>query len=434
MKIIHALIGILTISLCQTALGNTFKTEKWQTSNGVSVVFYQAMEVPMLDINLAFAAGSAYDQKQYGLSSLTMHMLDQGNAGKSGTAIAESLADTGAQFGADTSRDMVVLSLRTLTEKNAYAQATKTFAQIINQPDFPNDALTRQKEQLLMAIEQVDESPDDVAAISFFKTLYQDHPYAHPVNGDKKTISALTRNDVINFHKKYYIANNAVLVMVGAIDSKQAHQLAEELTGKLPKGTPAAIIPKAAPLLNAEKINIPFPSSQTIVRMGQVGIDHHNPNYFPLMVGNYILGGGALVSRLSVEVREKRGLTYGVDSQFAPMPGDGPFLISLSTQNKQAANAITITHDTLINFIANGPSEQELSAAKQYLTGSFPMSLASNRNIAGLLLRMEFYHLPDNYLDTYVAKINAVTDREIKQAFQQQVNPEKLLLITVGQS
>jgi zinc protease len=171
-----------------------------------------------------------------------------------------------------------------------------------------------------------------------------------------------------------------------------------------------------------------------MVRLGQVGIDHSNPNYFPLMVGNYILGGGSMVSRLSQEVREKRGLTYGIDSQFAPMPGEGPFIISLSTKNKETANALKITEDTLHTFINEGPNKQELEAAKQYLTGSFPLSLASNRSIATLLLRMAFYHLPDNYLDTYVARINAVTQDEIKKAFKQQINPEKLLLITVGQS
>lgn len=185
---------------------------------------------------------------------------------------------------------------------------------------------------------------------------------------------------------------------------------------------------------NAEQINIPFPSSQTVVRLGQIGIDHHNPNYFPLIVGNYILGGGALVSRLGVEVREKRGLTYGVDSQFVPMPGEGPFIISLSTKNDQATNALDITHHTLNRFISNGPSKEELDSAKKYLTGSFPLSLSSNRNIAGLLLRMAFYHLPENYLDTYVQRINAVTHDQIRQAFKEQVNPDKLLLITVGQS
>lgn len=434
MRIFNTFITALIVLFSQNVLSNTFKTEKWLTKNGVPVVFYQAMEVPMLDISMAFAAGSAYDGTKHGLSALTAHLMNQGNAGKDATAIAEGLANTGAQFDADTSRDMTVFSLRTLTKKDALEQSTNLFNQIINHPDFPDEAFESEKQQQLMSIEQVDESPDDVASINFFQTLYQDHPYAHPVNGTIPTLSTVSKKQVIDFYKQYYISNNAVLVMVGALDSNQAHQLAEQLTRELPKGKAADSIPKAVQLSNAEKINIPFPSSQTIVRLGQIGIDHHNPNYFPLIVGNYILGGGALVSRLAVEVREKRGLTYGVDSQFVPMPGEGPFIISLSTKNDQATNALDITHNTLNRFISNGPSKEELDSAKKYLTGSFPLSLSSNRSIASLLLRMAFYHLPDNYLDTYVDRVNAVTNEEIKQAFKTQVNPDKLLLVTVGQS
>jgi len=434
MRIFGTFISALIISLSQTALANTFKTEKWLTRNGVHVVFYQAMEVPMLDISIAFAAGSAYDSTHFGLSALTSNMLNQGNSGQDATAIAEALADHGAQFNAETSRDMTVFNLRTLTSKDVLLQSTHTFSQIINHPDFPDEAFEREKKQVLMAIEQSQDSPEEVANIHLFKALYQNHPYAHPVNGTADTIKNITKNQVVAFYKRYFIADNALVVMVGAIDNKTAHQVAEELTKELPRGKAASIISKAPPLLKAEHLNIKFPSSQTVVRLGQIGIDHQNPNYFGLMAGNYILGGGGLTSRLAIELRAKRGLTYGVDSQFAAMPGAGPFIIGLSTQNKEANNALKITEDTLHTFINEGPDKQELEAAKQYLTGSFPLSLASNRSIASLLLRMNFYHLPDDYLDTYVARINAVTSDEIKKAFAQTVSLDKLVLITVGQS
>lgn len=434
MRYFNAFIASLIMLFSQGVFANSFKTEKWRTKNGVQVVFYKAMEVPMLDISIAFAAGSAYDGPNHGLSALTTHLMDQGNSGENATAIAEALANTGAQYNAETSRDMTVFSLRTLTRNDALEQSTKVFTQIVNHPDFPIEAFNNEKQQQLRAIEQVDESPDDVASVNFFQTLYQKHPYAHPVNGTIPTLSQISRNQVIDFYKQYYIANNAVLVLVGALDRTQAHQLAEQITHELRQGKSPDALPKATQLNNAEQIKIPFPSSQTVVRLGQIGIDHHNPNYFPLVVGNYILGGGALVSRLAIEVREKRGLTYGVDSQFVPMPGEGPFIISLSTKNDQATNALDITHHTLSRFISSGPSEEELDSAKKYLTGSFPLSLGSNRNIAGLILRMAFYHLPENYLDTYVDRINAVTHDEIKQAFKEQINPDKLLLVTVGQS
>jgi zinc protease len=179
-------------------------------------------------------------------------------------------------------------------------------------------------------------------------------------------------------------------------------------------------------------VGVKFPSSQTVIRLGQLGIDHHDKNYFPLIVGNYSLGGGALVSRLALEVREKRGLTYGITSEFAPMPGLGPFVISLSTKTNQAETAMEVTRKNLAAFMETGPSADELRAAQQFLTGSFPMSLASNRNIAKTLLKMEFYHLPNDYLDRYIDNINNVTTEQIKQAFTQTITPNDLLQVSVG--
>lgn len=176
MSVLRAFIISFSVIFSHNLFANSFKTEKWQTKNGVRVVFYQAMEVPMLDISLAFAAGSAYDGKYFGLSALTTNLINQGNSGKDATTIAEALADTGAQFNAETSRDMVVLSLRTLTSKEALQQSTKTFSQIISHPDFPKKAFAREKDQLLMAVEQTEESPDDVAIQNFLKPYIKSIP------------------------------------------------------------------------------------------------------------------------------------------------------------------------------------------------------------------------------------------------------------------
>lgn len=434
MRILKSILFSLLACASQYGLASSFKTEKWLTNNGVQVVFYQAMEVPMLDVSLAFAAGSAYDGPHYGLSSLTCNMINQGSLGQEAIAIANALTELGAQLDAHTSRDMVVFNLRTLTQENTLEKANAIFSKIINHPDFPDEAFEREKNQLLMHLKQTQESPADIANLNFFQTLYKDHPYAHSVNGTLETIQKLHKNQVVDFYKQYYVAHNAVLVLVGAIDPSKAHQLAEQLTQELPKGKLASLIPPAMQVAHAEQKIIPFPSSQTMLRLGQIGIDHHNPNYFPLLVGNYIFGGDPLDSRLGEEVREKRGLTYGVDSQFVPMPGEGPFLISLATKNNNASTALKITQNTLAHFIQEGPNQEELIAAKRYLIGSFPLSLDSNRTIADLLLRMAFYHLPDDFLNTYVDRIQAVSLEAVKQAFKQQVDLDKLVLIRVGQS
>lgn len=434
MRTVFAFIAMLMVVVTQTMAAKPFETMQWQTKSGARVVFYQAMEVPMLDISIAFAAGSAYDGESFGLSSLTTRLLNQGNGGVDANSIAEKLADTGAQFSAESNRDMIVLSLKTLTSKGPLQKASETFASIIDHPDFPIESFNREKNQQLMAIDQSQESPDSVANNTFFQILYKNHPYAHPIIGIKETVNPLNVDQVRRFYQQFFVSSNAVIVLVGAIDKPQAEQLANQITNDLPVGHPAPSVPNAEPLTEEMNIEVKFPSSQTVLRLGQLGINHHDSNYFPLLVGNYILGGGSLVSRLADELREKNGLTYGVYSQFAPMPGTGPFIISLSTENSQTSTAIGITRETLVNFVKTGPDEQELIAAKQYLTGSYPLALASNKSIADMLLKIAFYHLPDDYLPTYISHVTEVTTLNIKQAFQQLVTPDKLLQVTVGKA
>lgn len=409
-----------------------FATIQWKTSNGAHVVFYQAMEVPMLEISIAFAAGSAYDGEKYGLSALTTRLLNQGNDHLSENTIAEQLAETGSQYGAANSQNMVVLNLKTLTRPDALKSACATFTTIIAHPDFPESSFKREKQQQLLSITQAQESPDIIANQTFFQALYKNHPYAHPLIGDRNSVDKLTLEQVRSFYKKYFVSSNATIVLVGAIDKVTAEQLAEQMMKDLPTGNPPPKIPHADALAEGLDIEAQFPSTQTVLRLGQLGITHHDPNYFPLVVGNYILGGGSIVSKLSLELREKRGLTYGVYSQFLPMPGDGPFLIALSTKTSQTKTAIKMTRETLSSFIKNGPNEEELMAAKQYLTGSYPLSLASNRSIADMLLKIAFFHLPDDYLQTYTHHINTVTTEQIRTAFQQLINPDKLLQVSVG--
>ncbi len=428
-------LGIITIILSlfiSNAMALPLKTQKWQTKNGARVVFYQANDVPMLDIYVAFAAGSAYDGKLFGLSALTTNLLNQGNGPFDATQIAENLDQTGAQFNAENSRDIALFHLRTLNHDEALNPATETFSLIITKPQFRQDAFNREKNQLLSLILQKQESPDEIANIEFFNKLYGDHPYAHPINGTSLSVNKIQPWQVRDFYKQYFVGSNAIIVMVGAISQEKATQLAEKIIAALPKGEPAPAIVQAQPLIKPEQTTIPFPSSQTILRLGQLGITHQHPDYFPLLMGNYILGGGAMVSQLAIEIREKRGLSYNVNSQLIPMPANGAFIIALSTKTNQAEKALQVSRETLNHFLNHGPTEKELADAKQYLAGSFSLSLASNSSIANMLLRIAFYNLPDDYLDTYVAQLENVSTLDIKRAFKAFIQPENLLQITVG--
>jgi zinc protease len=252
--------------------------------------------------------------------------------------------------------------------------------------------------------------------------------------GTTDSIKEIKLEDVKRFYSTFFVDGNATLVLVGAIDKNQAKSIAEKLTKDLPRGPKAPRVSPAKALSKNMEADVPFPSSQTAIRLGELGISHHNKDYFPLVVGNYILGGGTLVSQLAIEVREKRGLTYGITSQFLPLPAIGPFIINLSTKASQSDAAIKLIRDILAQFVKQGPTDKELTAAKQYLTGSFPLSLSSNSNIARMLLQIQFYKLPEDYLDTYVNNINNVSTTDIKKAFQQNVWTDKMLLVTVGKS
>ena len=430
---IHSiLMACLGLMISHITLAKPFATTQWHTKNGALVIFYEAMDVPMLNISIGFAAGSAYDGETFGISRLTTQLLNQGNNGLSSNVLAKELAATGAQYDAESNKDMVILNLKTLTTPTQLKKANDLFSLIISHPDFPIDSFTREKQQQLMAIKQSQELPDEMANQTFFQILYKNHPYGHPNLGNRESVQALTIEAVHHFYKQFFVSNNAIIILAGAVDKSTAEALAEQLTNNLPQGDAAAAIPPAEALHEEINIEIPFSSSQTILRLGQLGVDHHGNNNFALQVGNYILGGGSLTSKLSEELREKRALTYGIYSQLAPMPGKGPFLISFSTRHRQAKRAKELTREILTNFIKIGPSTDELQAAKQYLTGSFPLSLTGNRNIATMLLKIAFYHLPDDYLQTYIEHINAVTTEEIKTAFQQLIHPNKLLEIAVG--
>ncbi len=427
------MLAVLYIAGWNSLWAKTVESINWITSNGLPVSFYPAPEVPMLELRLAFRSGSAYDGKNFGLSTLTASLIGDSSAGMSTDTIAERYEDVGAQFSADNNRDMTVFSLRSLTEDKALTQGMDTFIHTLTKATFAQLDFLREKQRQLTGLAQRKESPNQVGTDLFYEKLYGTHPYAHPVPGVDKTLQAITREQVEQFYRQYYVAKNAYLVIVGAIDVNKAKQIAEQLSAQMEKGEKAPDVPQASSLSSSSVINYPFPSSQTILRLGQLGISYHIADYFPIVVGNYILGGGALVSRLAIEVREKRGLTYGVGSQFQPLSGEGPFVIGLSTKSAQSDEALAVTRNVLQGYLEKGPDEKELKAAKLYLTGSFPLALASNNQIADMLLRMAFYDLPKDYLTNYRKNIEQVSIKQIKTAMDKQLNPNKMLLVKVGQ-
>jgi len=427
-KIVYFVVGIvLSISAFASP-----KIEHWQTSNGGRVYFVSAPELPMLNVQVVFDAGSARDGDNPGTALLTNAMLNEGAAGLTTDKIASTFENVGAQFGNTSQRDMAVLSLRTLTDESALKPALNMFTEVLTKPDFPQTSFDRIQKQLLIGLQAEKQSPGAIATRTFYQNLYGTHPYAAMPNGDKQSIQKITLASLKTFYQHYYVAKNAVIVLVGAIDKTQAHDIAEQIVSGLPEGKPANALPKVANLNKSKTIAINFPSTQTHILMGQPGIRRGDPDYFALYVGNHILGGSGLVSRLSDEVREKRGLSYSVYSYFMPMRKKGPYQFGLQTRNNQANEALTVMKDTLKNFIKNGPTKDELIAAKQNITGGFALRVDSNSKIADYLAMIAFYGLPLDYLDSFNEKVNAVTIAQIKDAFARRVQADKMITVMVG--
>lgn len=431
-RLITCLAFIFTVA--NTAHSLPLTAESWQTKNGMKVVYYKAPQVPMVVLQMGFQAGSAQDGAQFGLALLTNQLIGEESASGDATQIAERFADVGAQFSGAADRTMAGFKLKSLSKPDALIPAVDNLVDLLANFQVSEKTFKRLQQQQLVAIKASQQNANRVANQVFFQSLYGDHPYAHSVEGTIETVTALNQDQVKSFFNQHYGAKGAILVLVGDLDKKTAKKIADKVSGALPKGDAKNTIVKAAPHKNGRLVKQTFPSSQTIIRMGQLGIDYHSSELFPLKVGNYILGGGTLVSRLAFEVREKRGLSYGVSSQFVPMPAIGPFVISLSTKQSQAEQAIDVTEQVTEQFLKQGPTEQELKEAKQYLVGSFPLSLASNDKIAAMMMRIHFFSLPNNFLQTYRDKIKAVTAAQVRQAMVTQLNPGKMLRVEIGQT
>lgn len=430
--VIILLLLTLTTSWCQATppVSQALAIQHWQTSHGTPVYFVPSTNLPMLSIALAFTAGSAYDKQQWGLAALTNNMLDEGTTELSSDQIAQHFANVGAIYSNFSDRDMATICLTTLTEPKAQKVALNTFTQILGKANFPSNSLQRIQQQTLTAITSKQQDPSALAEDAFYTNLYGKHVYAHPVLGIANSVSTIKQTDVLHFYQQYYVAKNATLALVGNISRIQAEALAEQLTSVLPAGNAATSVTLAAEPNNNAQI-ISYPSPQTQIILGTLGITPTDPDRYALAVGNYILGGSGLTSRLANIIRNQHGLAYHVSSQFIPNWARGPFSIVLSTRTAQSQQALKLTQATLQTFLTDGPSMAEVNEAKQNIIASFPLRFDSNQGILQSILMLGFYHLPLNYYDNYRTQINAVTLPQIRAAFNKTINMKSLVTVLV---
>lgn len=434
-------LAYLALALAGAATHAAVPIEHWTLPSGAKVYLAATDALPIVDVQIDFDAGSRRDPPaQSGLAGVTAGMVEKGiraagsDPAMDQNALGEAWADLGADFDASAGSDRMSFSLRTLSEPALLGKAVQLAAREIGEPAFPEDVWQRERERLNASIREANTKPATLAARTFSQNVYGDHPY-----GLDTTEATLARIDTAAMRRRYeqlIQPCRAKLSIVGAVTRAQAETIANTLLSRLPTpaGGCAALPPvsEVAPLAAAKDERLPFDSAQAHVWIGQPGYARRDPDHFALTVGNYILGGGGFVSRLTEEVREKRGLAYSVYSTFSPGLHAGSFRIGFQTRPDQAAEAVKVSREVLARFVAEGPTAAELKAAKDNLIGGFPLLLDSNRKLLGNVSNIAWNDLPLDYLETWTARMNAVTAADVKAAFARKLQPDRMVTVVVG--
>lgn len=435
------LVGAAAIFIHSFALA-AIPIQHWTQASGAQVYLVESPAIAMVDVEIDFDAGSRRDPpEQAGLASMMAGMLEKGVQAKNGAAVldenelSEAWADLGAQFGAGASADRLNFSLRSLTDPDLLDKAVALAAREIAEPSFPEPIWQRERQRVQAALKESYTRPGTVIGRAYAKAVYGAHPYGYEMT--EATLARISVADMRTAHAAGVVACRARISMVGAVTRAQADAMAKRLLSRLPQ-VPCASLPplpgvaEVAPLTQPAEIRLPFDAAQAHVLIGQPGFKRADPDYFALTVGNYILGGGGFVSRLTNEVREKRGLTYGVSSHFSPGLHAGSFTVGLQTRPDQAAQAVELVRQVVSDFVAKGPSEAELQAAKDNLIGGFALRIDSNRKLLGNIAGIAWNNLPLDYLDTWTQQVDKVSVADIKAAFARKLQPEKMVTVILG--
>lgn len=407
--------------------------QHWTTAAGARVYFIESHVLPIVDVNISFAAGGAYDPKgKAALSALTQGLLDAGAGDLDEEQIAEAVANLGADLSGDGDTDRVTMSLRTLADKPVRDKAVGILRTVLQAPRFPADILDREKNRLIAAIRESETRPDAIAGRRFAELMYPNHPYG--VQQSVASVSAIQRDDLVAFYRGHYNAKRAVVAIVGDMSRSDAEAIARQLTDGLPPvagdagdaAIPTVMQPKQ------QVLRLPHPAAQSHILLGMPGLARQDADYFPLLVGNYILGGGGFVSRLTKEVREKKGYAYDVHSYFLPLQQPGPFQIGLQTKRSQSGEALKLVNSVLADFLAHGPTEAEVRAAKRNLVDGFALRIDSNKKLLEYLAVIGFYQLPLDWLEHYPKAVEKVTAAQIKDAYARRIKPEHLVTVVVA--
>ncbi len=438
------------VLVCVSALGlmqaahAVLPIQHWQQASGARVYLVESHNIPMVDVQIDLDAGSRRDPADKpGLASVAAGQLASGIRAQAGgqgpyakaldeNQLGEAWADLGASFGASASGDRLSFSLRSLSDADLLAKAAQLAARQMAHPAYPQSVWLRDRDKMAAAIRESLTRPGAVAQNRFADAVYSGHPYGWRITPE--SLQRIGVADLQRWHAQALRPCRAVVSVVGDVGREQADALVTQLLALWPQGR-CESLPAVAevPALKApQDIRLPFDSAQAHVLMGQPGHKRNDPDFFALLLGNHILGGGGFTSRLTAQVREQRGLSYSVYSYFSPALHAGAFTVGLQTRPDQAAQAVEVARQVVRDFVEQGPTEAELQAAKANLIGGFALRIDSNRKLLDNVANIAWNKLPLDYLDRWTEHMAKVTTADVQRAFGRVLQPGHMVTVVVG--
>ncbi len=414
--------------------------EKLDSYKGAQAYLVQTKALPMVDIEVSIDAGDRYDPSgKSGVADMVAGLMNYGARGDKGllteAQIADEIADLGANIGLSVGGERAILRIRSLSRKDLRDRAVQLAAAMLSAPTYDPKIVEREKQRTITSLREAETKPEFVLERRFKKSVYGNYPLAD--SPSVQSVGSVNANDLKQFHKQFYRGDRMIVSIVGDVDRTQAAEIVQTLLKQIPQsGQAIAKLPdlRRSPIepLAQREIQIPFDTQQAHIAMGMTAVARNNPDYFPLLVGNYILGGGGFVSRLMSEVREKRGLAYSVFSYFAPGKDNGIFQAGLQTKSDQAALALDVMSTTIAQFIADGPTPAELEAAKSNLINGYPLRIDNNRKLLDNVSSIAWNDLPLDTMDIWTKQVEAVTLEQVKASFQKYLAMDRMKIVVLG--
>jgi len=400
--------------------------------NGLVVLHSESHNLPIVMVTLIVKTGQLHEtEEKAGTANLVAELLTEGTKSRVSKDISEQIDFIGASLDASAGADFTTISLSVL--KKDLHKGFELFADVLLNPTFPENEIGRVRERIKGFLKQQEEDPSFLAERAFKREVFGNHPYGRLIEGSPTTLDLIKREDLIRFHADYFLPNNSILSVSGDLTSDELTSLLAEYLGtwKL-RALPAKSVVALEDKRMKKVIKIDKDLTQANIVLGHIGINRENPDYYAVSVMNYILGGGGFSSRLMQSIRDTMGLAYDVHSFFAAYKESGTFKVGVQTKSESAQIAIDEIHKQLERIRKEHVSDEELSEAKAYLTGSFPRRLDTNRKIADFLASVEFYNLGDDYVKKYIDYINVVTKKDVLRVARKYLDPGKYILVVVA--